>query len=591
MVSDHRLAAPQEMFKSHAAIPVFHSPSGVVALGPGGLAHVGQAIGSFELPHLDDTDDEVVLLRNAIVGVTFGNPIALNRIALTQSGEWISMRTDLQTHSVPNLESYCVPSSTGLAVVIPSGHYVEISAHGDLGSNSPPERTRQLRLPQGAELVAFSTSHILAIRDSGIQGEEAWVFNWDDASPWFHGSSERPILWWVCGEADALTMVLNRRQTDRFVTLDSNQSCVEQESRGPVGSLGGDDKQCLATYFDGFDEHVVRVCVQPSGGNLAVDELFSTPGRKLIGRNVAGWLVQNALAPVAYEAAQPNRLVRPYDESSGRGSHFTETHLTDASGRFSRTMATNPSTGATGLQFRNSDSAQIRGTLLHLHGGPESYETDEQRFFGLPSFAVDLGWEWRTLNYRGSLSPDPRLTRAAWRDWHRTLTEDSEWALAGVSTGPVVVVGWSFGAAAALAIAAATGAFQGLIVGGLMGALRAHVEMASSVDPAHRPWFEQRFDIAGTDGEFFSGAPPRGRVSTRVVSFHGQDDPICPYDLAADVRRRWKDRVDSWEHYDLPGAGHFAECREDAALISERSRNLLVELDRGLPGRARDVSG
>ncbi|WP_413227888.1 alpha/beta fold hydrolase [Actinomyces respiraculi] len=105
--------------------------------------------------------------------------------------------------------------------------------------------------------------------------------------------------------------------------------------------------------------------------------------------------------------------------------------------------------------------------------------------FGLPQWCNARGVDWVGVNYRGSLMPDPRDTRSAWRGWRATLQEDLEGALAR-ARGPVILAGWSFGAAIALALGGVSGRVRGLLLGGVPGGLRRHVERAVALDQGHR---------------------------------------------------------------------------------------------------------
>lgn len=319
--------------------------------------------------------------------------------------------------------------------------------------------------------------------------------------------------------------------------------------------MGGDGNVLILSVYDGIDESVVAAF--SSGAKITFEELKSSSGKKYIGYGIQGWLVRGA-GGIQFETRSASHLIAP-----ARRSIESVTFV----GRRS-------AAGSTSLVLSKGD--ECRGIVVHLHGGPEAYETDELRLFGLSSLAVEMGWTWLSLNYRGSRAPDASVTKSAWRNWRQTFLEDLHWAIEPYGARPLVIAGWSFGAALALA-ASRHVQCDGLIIGGTMGSILRHFSSAVAEDPSHEEWFSRRFSLDGVDAEFFSEEIPTRR-NVRVLSFHGRNDLHCPYENFSSIRKSWSSAGIAWEHHDLPEGEHFVATMEEARMLRDECLRFLNRL-------------
>src|SRR5262249_36640854 len=126
-------------------------------------------------------------------------------------------------------------------------------------------------------------------------------------------------------------------------------------------------------------------------------------------------------------------------------------------------------------------AGEVRATVVHLHGGPDSYEVPELRCFGALRELAGDGVRVVGLNYRGSLAIGPAATADAWRRWHITFPEDLDWvADAGLAVPPVLVIGWSFGGTLAIRAASLRSDVAGVVAGAAMTDLRLHRARAAA---------------------------------------------------------------------------------------------------------------
>ena len=217
-----------------------------------------------------------------------------------------------------------------------------------------------------------------------------------------------------------------------------------------------------------------------------------------------------------------------------------------------------------------------RGTVIHFHGGPESFEVPEPRYFGLPQWCNDNGIDWIGVNYPGSLSESPEEMRRVWRGWREPVVKACRAALIRAG-GPVVLVGWSFGATIALACAALSPQIKGVLMGGACASLPRHVRSAVACDPAHRSWFVSRFSLAGDDGDFFSGMNG-WRPDVKILEIHGANDMACPIENVDRLADDWSARGNPWRRVDLPGGGHYVESWDDVRVVYTEMRKFLSEV-------------
>lgn len=315
---------------------------------------------------------------------------------------------------------------------------------------------------------------------------------------------------------------------------------------GPVVDAGGSRSFGAVVIFNGNDEDILAV-VRGDDGVWGLEAVPAPSGHKTLSPDGAVCVSQGFSRDLtAYALAlRPRSPARSTDSSRSR-LLVTRTRL------------------------------DVRGTVIHLHGGPESFEAPEPRMFGLPQFSNVSGWDWIGVNYAGSLSPRLPDTRQAWRNWRESVINDLAEAV-DEARGPVALVGWSFGAALALAGASVSHRIRGLLLGGCPGDLGAHVARACLVDPDHQDWFHLRFDLDGDDGDFFNGVSGY-RDDIKVLEIHGKSDVQCPYELMEEVAARWAALGNPWGQVSIPSGSHYAQTMDDAELLIRTARTFLSQV-------------
>lgn len=212
-------------------------------------------------------------------------------------------------------------------------------------------------------------------------------------------------------------------------------------------------------------------------------------------------------------------------------------------------------------------------TIIHFHGGPESFEVPEPRMYGMPQYVMSLGWNWIGVNYCGSLSPLRDLTRSAWKNWRESLSRDIDDALR-LTNGDIILAGWSFGAAIALAFASYSPRIKGLLLGGVPGNLQEHMRFACELDPSHESWFNERFNLSDDDGLLFNGISGF-TYDVKVMEFHGQLDTNCPIRLANRIAKQWEIAGNPWKRFIFSECGHYPSSHEDVLLFVDEARLFL----------------
>ncbi|MDT3767184.1 hypothetical protein QS713_03770 [Gleimia hominis] len=291
---------------------------------------------------------------------------------------------------------------------------------------------------------------------------------------------------------------------------------------GPVLDAGGNATRVVVSVFTGTDAHL-RDVTETVAGNLEVRHVESLSGYKSLSLDGSVYAVR------------------------GFSDVLTITSTFDKSGSLSASRQLTPIRGALpecGKYIISRSPTKSLGAVIHFHGGPESQEVPEGRFFGLPQWCNEHGLDWIGVNYQGSLTPNLLYTRSAWHRWSSTLRKDVLGAIE-LTTGPIVLAGWSFGATIALALGASNDRIKGLLLGAATGDLKKHVDYAIGIDPKHRDWFIQRFDFENGDALFFNGVNSF-RADLHVLEFHGENDMNCPAFLANQVAKQWEKLGNPW---------------------------------------------
>jgi dienelactone hydrolase len=211
--------------------------------------------------------------------------------------------------------------------------------------------------------------------------------------------------------------------------------------------------------------------------------------------------------------------------------------------------------------------------LIHLHGGPDSFEVDDLRLWGMFRDCLRDGTVVISLNYAGSTGFGPAYQKQAWRRWSPSIQSDFRAVLAYAQTryqidvSKTFVAGWSFGGSLGLHLAECFPTLAGVIAGAPMCDLRAHVERAMTTGTHYREYFDQRFDWQGGCAQTFSfkEAPTH---SVPVLLLHGTEDEHCSF---ADSKALFQKAIREgrpWQMCAMEGAGHYGSTSAHAAEFS-----------------------
>jgi dipeptidyl aminopeptidase/acylaminoacyl peptidase len=344
-------------------------------------------------------------------------------------------------------------------------------------------------------------------------------------------------------------------------------------SPGYVRSLAADSagRVCAVVYRDG-EEMLYRVSFS-GDGEVAFVPLGAGTGRKILSPTADGMAVLTWDHRAGVSACWPEGTDgRPgRAEPLGRWS-YQEARITHhRSPLGARAFVIDPAVSEAGP------------TVVHLHGGPESYEVPELRCFGALRELAGSGVRVVGLNYRGSLAIDPTATTDAWQRWHITFPEDLDWVVdAGLAVPPILMIGWSFGGTLAIRAASLRSGIAGVVAGAAMTDLSLHRVRAAGEDDRYVTWFAERFGPPDGPCEDFFQLARHLDQPCPVLTFHGKDDPHCSYDDLQDLIQTARASGYAWQHGDMPGGEHRIVEFDDVRLIHRHTidfaRNVL-----GLP--------
>ncbi|WP_166984910.1 hypothetical protein [Canibacter zhoujuaniae] len=405
--------------------------------------------------------------------------------------------------------------------------------------------------PDG-ELLFSSGKMVTFAEDLGVRGSYLNVVDLVTQMTWrVRSTYSFAALGRVFSITDSDPTVDNH-QHGLYVFAEGKKSFLETD--GPVIEAGGNSNRAVLSVFTGKDTKL-RGITEGENGRLSVHHIDAPEGYKALSPDGELYIVRGfkdalTIAPTPSMQSQLSQPTHP----SATSSTYSISDEYVVSRALGKTI----------------------GAVIHFHGGPEGYEVPESRLFGLPQWCNSHGLDWIGVNYQGSLMPDPAYTRSAWHRWQSTLQEDFSGALK-LTSGPLVLAGWSFGAAISLALGASSERVRGLLLGATMGDLVKHVNHAMTIDSTHYDWFTRRFDLTGSDANFFNGVNGF-TTNVQVLEMHGVDDMNCPVQLANELAEQWEERQNPWERVWLPGGGHFATILEDIEIIAESSRKFLTNV-------------
>lgn len=537
----------------YRAKPIAWSPTSVVILNEYGATLV---TAEREAHPLDLPDgDEVVLAHSGKVYTCWFDDEFIKVREHQFEGEQFVPARDSHTvaiGNVPSDELVVLGLQDGLEIWRDSPGVCQricIIAHGMVKS------VPSVICPRPVGKLEFSSGRIVAFtEDLGVRGRLVRLVDLDTNECWQVSSS------YVFAAADRILAISTRDPAEDpstnglFVFGNGEPTFVDLP--GPIIEAGGDATRAVVSIFTGGDAQLYEVTENMDGG-LEVHILNG---------------------PNGYTALSPDGSL-----CANRG--FSEAVIFRRTPhRQNPSIALHPEPPSKdntvlhhGAQYVVSRTTKCPlGSIVHFHGGPESYEVPEGRYFGLPQWCNRNALDWIGVNYRGSLMPNTLCTRSAWHGWRDTLLDDFEGALK-LAPGPIILLGWSFGAAIALSLGASTKRIRGILLGGSMGSLTRHVERAASLDSAHQNWFSTRFDLSGGDARFFNGINGF-RKDLHVLEIHGEGDNNCPADLINEVAKLWENLHNPWSRLWIPSGEHYASTPQDAHLISTYMRNFVAQV-------------
>ncbi|PZE28362.1 alpha/beta fold hydrolase [Curtobacterium sp. MCLR17_042] len=534
---------PEALFAVHRAVPIARRCDATILLGRAGLQRLDETSSELRHVELDIVADEIATgAANELVAVNL-TPISARVDRYTFDGDaFVCVGSDPPIIFESADDDVVVLSDPSGAVTFWQHSRTSVRRLGRSEQSGFTPSSWSTSVRTGEYVAACTGSHVALVEDRGPAGLHTRVVRirsgHDDAGTEIDGAG--PVI------ADNALVVPSPADRDAASPAGIH---VFRPSRtdfiptpGPVDDVGGGSGQILVSVFTGTNAEVFRV----RSDEADLERIEVPSGRKTLAPNSA------VLAAQGYD----NVL------------HLVDAVGVDATSKPRRADRTPPP-----LLIRRT-AAAVRGTVVHLHGGPEAFEIPEPRLIGLPRYASDTGWDWIGLNYPGSLYPNTEWVSRPWKAWRQAIRADIDRAIAA-ARGPVVLAGWSFGAAVAVAGASVSDRVIGLVIGGVTGALREHANRAVAMDPAHGLWFDRRFDLAGDDGRFFDGISGYNSKA-RVLAFHGVNDAHCPVDLADEVAEAWSNRGNPWQSIRLPGGQHYASTEADAALIASETQKFLA---------------
>jgi pimeloyl-ACP methyl ester carboxylesterase len=539
---DNQIDDPADLFAVHRALPIAGSVDRPLMFGHGGLVAVDPSGLQKPTPVLlPEGYDEAVSLNGFLIAMRWdsekGEIVSLafrdDALIKVDSYELAPLPIGLDFDLVGSATTACAVLLFDVDEVLPT--FVRVSPAGllDVEAGSPFSRRGQ------EPILYIDERFVLTESDDGPDG---MTLNLRDrrlnSSERFRGGD-----WGADGTS---IFCQQTSSTGHSVEIRGAEDPETLALPGPLTGFGGSAGDPILGVFVGDDDVVYRIRAERSGHRL--ERLTLPVGKKTLGAGVSLVSVQGYDGRVTViDARKAPR--------SGSTRVFERPPLL-----INRTEIDDP------------------GTVIHFHGGPESFEVPEPRMFNLPSFAARTGWDWIGVNYPGSLAPSHSWTQRAWHSWRRETVTAFEEALSS-ARGPVVLSGWSFGAALALALANRSSRIVGILIGGSLGSIRAHAQRAFELDPRHGQWFSERFLLDGDDGDFLNGTDGFN-PDVSVLEIHGADDLNCPLDLIDRTAEEWARCGNGWTRMVLPGAQHYATTVEDAIVISRTTRDFLQSIKR-----------
>ncbi|EKI4498668.1 prolyl oligopeptidase family serine peptidase [Staphylococcus pseudintermedius] len=169
--------------------------------------------------------------------------------------------------------------------------------------------------------------------------------------------------------------------------------------------------------------------------------------------------------------------------------------------------------------------------LFSLHGGPESFEFDDLRYYDLYSEAIKKETAIVVLNYYGSAYQNYSSRKKAWKNWINvikiTIDVIKEFqTVFHIKDSNIILIGGSFGATLALLIAANLNIKinKVIAIAPLMN-LNHHLKKVSSEESE---WFNERFSVEEIK-TVFDWKNFINDIKTEVYIIQGDNDSVLNY--------------------------------------------------------------
>lgn len=203
-------------------------------------------------------------------------------------------------------------------------------------------------------------------------------------------------------------------------------------------------------------------------------------------------------------------------------------------------------------------SVLVRGAIISLHGGPESFEFNEFRYNGVYRKLVEQGLSVLVLNYSGSAYRSIVSKKSIWKKWKNVLKEiytASEFLLSRykLRKSDITLFGVSFGGSLALLAGCDPKSFFKKIV-----AVAPLVNMSNHInklDNEEYQWFQSRFSTNEITN-LFSDKNFVKNISIPVNIIQGEYDGVLSYEESKLMVQKAQSKQLEWVLYTEKGTDH-----------------------------------
>ncbi|WP_138494480.1 alpha/beta hydrolase family protein [Paenibacillus pinistramenti] len=216
--------------------------------------------------------------------------------------------------------------------------------------------------------------------------------------------------------------------------------------------------------------------------------------------------------------------------------------------------------------------------FISLHGGPESCEYDELRYWGLYRELLRDDVLVLVLNYQGSANFGFKYRSSPWNNWLDTFSKELEHALEylkityGLCENLISIFGVSFGGALALASPVINSKINSVIAVAPLVSLEKHVAKLESSYPEMVSWFKARF-YNKENRYFFSEKFHLKNKTVPVTIIQGDHDEILSFQNTTLLVNEARELGMNWSLVIEKGVLHYPveveQCRTRLQNIKE----------------------